>query len=1584
MKKILKIIFLSFLCVAAALGLLIGGMYLFGGFEEKDVYADNLSFSVSEVVSNESFALKITTTTPEVNRKNLKLSVLAGGESVIDFPSQVEIDEIFRVYPKTIAGVNFGGNATLVATYDYENSNQSVKAYCDIMIDVPVNSFEIKNEPITTTLNQKILIAGKDKKVSDVFGINPQNALMPYVSFGTQKITDIVDKKLYLQLVYKNNEDLVLEKNVAKFLIDDVPQDKEFIEVDYSYRKVDEYDSKEIVFDNNIVVETYKQEDVYIKAFLYSTYKDQNNNTLDGVVTLNKSAVLDAKLAMNIGDYEITNMTINQEDREVYLNEDAYIYLNNPNATGNDINLGVQLSTNSGEEANKFYLLNTYIKIDNESYRLLTNNLGNSSTNEGWLSINHDDISRLEVNEWRWKLNINNFLAYKNGTPLKATIKYEQIDTQNQKTIVFERDFNIIVKINEVETVEVSYPEDKTAFDKASGETLNLSSSFTSTPAFDQNSKYGFEMYLSYSENYKNGKTTISTIPAVKNTYKAVFDFIVENEEEREFTLSLDRAFSTNWCEINEITYTQVVSAETTKTYYVNVKNSLENTGENRFKTNKTIHVEIIIALKAQPSEEELFVISATSGAEDPEQISITDFQAKFYELVDATNNEYSTLPYLSVDGVRYFVDFDFYKDSATLTKFVKIKDNLNNVKSYYKIQGIGTIYVTAQLVYKEANISYWLDKSATAKVEVYEEIENIFAYEYIDNGNGQTDENAFATAAIKENEVDGEGNKMYRYIYITSPQIDSLKNYVDFEQVNIVAEQIFSLNATYNANIKNNCTGINDINKNAITFVGSWVPVYVNDIIVGYKIGYTIGEVFEINVDKSILDSLSLNTGITDDKDKEILQNKFVIKISVKVNGEDKFAQFEVQSDNSTVKQEYLNVEITNIVLESANIVYGSDNVNYTESEPLVLYADVDNATGEVKYKYYLNNNSDFVDFNNLKYYFKYNDASKGNTTETLTATFKATVDGTKDLYMTNGGAYFSFEKNADGFGGLTFKNFPRFENGVDVKMTISSQTMLEFNSYYEYDESAKMFKQTQYDISKDFYFKIYGLVINIKENESEIYGAEDTELKLLGPAGQNSVFEVEVRSTSPDAKYDNSRTSFVSNYLNILNISIDNIDLFEKDDNGNLEYSANGSTLKFNSDIIKDENVVIMFYVGDSPSTNNLIAINVNGENLTSYRKEIKSPFEVELIENFEAPSKDNKFVTVLYKTESFDGLDAATLAQKRADAENKALQKLTIDVEVDDSSISPNLESLYNITSPISVNGAQLSFKAVPAVSENEPAYTANMLVVLRVSEGGTPREISKTIKVYSSIKASDIAVGNFVEEADSSYYYIDAGIEYLVDKTDTDENEGIVISGKLNDEFASIRDIVIEFEDVSYETSESENVEASVHMRSTPYDKATKNFSVMSDDLNYQKVVKILFTIIFEDGGKAILSKDVVVKPNLFMKLSVSSYKEGEDINLTQIILSKRGTDGLFEQEDILTDFDYEDETAIYNQHSFEFDDLAYRDKSASSDYQYYVLGVKTGASQLNDEQKTITFNYVVNNYSQTYILVYHFEVEISAY
>ena len=78
MKRVLKVVSLVFLCVIGAFGVMIGGMYLFGGFNEKIVYAQDLAFNQNQIVSSDRILLNITTNTPDVTRKDLKLA--SGGK----------------------------------------------------------------------------------------------------------------------------------------------------------------------------------------------------------------------------------------------------------------------------------------------------------------------------------------------------------------------------------------------------------------------------------------------------------------------------------------------------------------------------------------------------------------------------------------------------------------------------------------------------------------------------------------------------------------------------------------------------------------------------------------------------------------------------------------------------------------------------------------------------------------------------------------------------------------------------------------------------------------------------------------------------------------------------------------------------------------------------------------------------------------------------------------------------------------------------------------------------------------------------------------------------------------------------------------------------------------------------------------------------------------------------------------------------------------------------------------------------------------------------------------------------------------
>ena len=205
MKRALKVILICFVCVIGAFGLAIGGMYLFGGFDEKIVYADNLSFSQAEVISSKKILLQLNTTTEEVTRKKVKLYTSTGGEDIIDFPEYVTIGETFTVLPKIDDnGTNIGGNVTLYAEYDAVDANLSAKAQCEILVDIPVEEVSIKIDNLVMKPNTEQIICNEGDLLSTTLNITPKDSLVPYLSKGTLKIDNIVDKTVYLELVDKD------------------------------------------------------------------------------------------------------------------------------------------------------------------------------------------------------------------------------------------------------------------------------------------------------------------------------------------------------------------------------------------------------------------------------------------------------------------------------------------------------------------------------------------------------------------------------------------------------------------------------------------------------------------------------------------------------------------------------------------------------------------------------------------------------------------------------------------------------------------------------------------------------------------------------------------------------------------------------------------------------------------------------------------------------------------------------------------------------------------------------------------------------------------------------------------------------------------------------------------------------------------------------------------------------------------------------------------------------------------------------------------------------------------------------------
>ncbi|MBQ3048184.1 MAG: hypothetical protein IJD48_04140, partial [Clostridia bacterium] len=470
-----------------------------------------------------------------------------------------------------------------------------------------------------------------------------------------------------------------------------------------------------------------------------------------------------------------------------------------------------------------------------------------------------------------------------------------------------------------------------------------------------------------------------------------------------------------------------------------------------------------------------------------------------------------------------------------------------------------------------------------------------------------------------------------------------------------------------------------------------------------------------------------------------------------------------------------------------------------------------------------------------------------------------------------------------------------------------------------------------------------IYGFDIVIESNDIEISGTADGKLKLLGNE-TDSLFSVNINGKNPGGQI--TSISNFSSYFQFFNIYVDNIDLFVNTD-GKLDFA--GNSLTFARDLMKDEEVGFSFYVGDQKLSSNTIAI--NGSTDGYYVKTIKSPFVVEWVDQFDAPSANQDFITITY-----DGGDYS--------------QKLSI---VELSYISSNLNPSYNIESPIIVEGDyKLSFKAVPLQNEEDATYTATMKLVLQNIESGERITLTHDITVTCQITNFDIEVGKEDVDAGSQpYHYIYAGGTYSVLGGD------INISGKLKENINDVKDITVEFEDVDWQVEDSLNIEASKHMTATKYSKDKNDFSLICNDLNYQKTIKIIFNVEFDNGGKVVISKNVVVKPNLHAKLEFDFYEEEEEIILTDSIYMQNSVGGDYNKVEI-ENFSYENLDANYNKNSFIISNKAFTNISHFSNFEDFNVKVNKGAAALSEQERTIVFTYVTAKYT----LVFNIVVDIT--
>ena len=674
------------------------------------------------------------------------------------------------------------------------------------------------------------------------------------------------------------------------------------------------------------------------------------------------------------------------------------------------------------------------------------------------------------------------------------------------------------------------------------------------------------------------------------------------------------------------------------------------------------------------------------------------------------------------------------------------------------------------------------------------------------------------------------------------------------------------------------------------------------------------------------------------------------------------------------------MEIKVDDTFIDSAILTYNNANT-FTSETPFKLYADVlnDNVVYVPE-----GSSSSNVDFSKLKYGFKWNTGNEF-TTQTLTTEFS--VQDSSGISLDG---LYSFNANESGSGGLVFKNFPRVgtDGGILVKMRIFSGSMENFNIHYMWDDFSGIFKQTQNEnLSAEIYFKIYGLKLTIVANtQTQNVGNLGSTVDILSDSStaESELFNVKIE---PASSSNGSATRSIDNLQKILTTYLDKDYLFEKTATA-LAWQE-GKALKYAKDFVNSEDVIFRFYVGSNSAANALkISVPVEGATnqytqVASYTHTFISPYVVDFVTDFEMPSSNVTFANASYVGMCYDESGNA-LTDSDADPNEGKVGSLTqaridkiknISITIDDIS---SLNS-YGVANPIIVNSDNtLTFKVVPVQS-----YTAVLSFKLTTN---TDEVIERKVEITVTNKFTnnDLSIGTKVDAVEGQtdeYYYINAGFTNIYSVAINGEtiiSKGIVVSGALAENLVNIADngVTITFADI-YDSSvaQVDRINANTHMKNTSWNTTSKAFTIYSDDLKDQKSVVITLVFTFNDGGKYIYEKTIVVMPNIQVEIAIDSIKEGDEINLLNCF--KKGGEVL----DLYTDYDQTkvDNTKAYCKNSFNIDT-----QNVFVDSQYediYAVSVKSGAYNACGGLTTIGFYYIVNNKSDVYTLYFEFDVLI---
>ena len=1451
MKGPLKIILIVFAAVIVGFGLLIGGMYLFGGFDEKPVYASSIYFREGTIKTSTSFSMDLLTNDSGVNRTQVTLTTDGGdGDRIIDYPETVNIGSSFWITPKRDAsGKNIGGTVVLRARYTDSNANSVATATCRILVDVPVEEVSLKHIGAQNYGGSFAIAHSGDRLDTLLENITPSVSLSPYVSpnrLNTAQIT-VQDKAVYLAVTTDGRV------NTDKVYFDlGSLQKSHLLKVGYHYDSQNGF-----VLDSDIsIVAKEANMNVEVTCFVVPTYQVQEGTWKDNISLsdLKNMNLVTSTSKFFVKDYSIDNMTINNdivtESKSIYINEKIKFYINNPNIEegSNDINLGIQLVNNNSITPSDLLLsdVKAYVYVGDDVRELSLQNLSQPSKTA-----------------WCFEYEFDSFLVYYNyqttSTVNDNKIRVEVVyaDSEKEENEYIRKSFYLNPAIHNASGLFVNYEEGANGVFVVENEgtfTLNNRVSINSDSEILSGARVAY--YIADSS-----QNELVTMPTQEGNYKLEFDITLSRDAEVQMINIVN-----GWSAFENCT---VTFTQGTVSYTINYASGRPavSTDHVSFVADAPIHVEVSkIAINSTVTDEfvaysnNLFSVTTTNST-----LYVSNKDVKFYSITTAGGADtVSILPYIKIGGVVYSVDFDFYKD-ASGNKYVYI-DNFSEDASF-KVSGLGSFELTAQLVYEEGNV-YWLGVSASFRVSVTENLTSITVY----NGNINI---PFAATSLDFDES-AELNSRKGKLFITSSELQALKTFVEQGKVYVKAYQKFDLTdeqisnmdelkSSYSAAVLSGeqvaevRTKLANVNKNAITFAQNWIPVTDDDNnLIGYYIEYTVGEVETIYLDSAPL------------------ENKFSISIYAQASiiADQITALFSMTGSAASTPQKEIVFNVADKTLAYSRIVYGAGlkrSLNIAAS-----------ATSMSQFGWRIDGSaSDIVPYFDMSFGFNYAEDGMDYNKTGLKWTLKevkdsSLVDLSSDLCALEGSR-------------LTIKNLPYREGDIVLRFSIYSDTISASNCHKAWNAVSRDFVSVINDGIRQgasFDFTVSTTEIQIMPNTSvEVHGIKDGKAQILSNS-DTSLFQVEI---------DGVITSTI-NYNTFFKTEILKEGAWE-DVEIVLDTTGNALNLGFKKDFLADGNVKFRFsYFDGTPlyiynTTQNVYTVTVGSRYFFEFANELKAP-------TFEAQGFYSLFY---YKTETVqeEKTNVVYLSSGEID-----LMQDNLDEKIFITMSNVNNDSRFEIN-----DEGRILLKAV---SEE---YHPVIEVVLRQVVDGVVRSNTQTITLDVSLKYNqddllfintifrDTGVGGSSEEVP----YIIAGEENVIsfEKLNNEDIPEIQLkaSSDLFEDKAHISRVDISFANYSDDNNpEDALLLASAHMAQTA-DKTIAKTGLYSYDLTYSKDVVATFVFNFESSGASFGSYTISVKIAVLKNIEIDWNKylqtPGEMSSGDNLSLGYGGTYGVIE-------------------------------------------------------------------------------------